>query len=225
MSYKAFLFFLFIMPVITTAGMIATPTRIIYDEGTEARTVVIKNESKSTFLASAIFDEKDRLFFTITPPIVRLDSGEKTVLRVRGIDTKSLPTDRESVFNYSITMIASEDSAAIQQNRIAMANRYWFKLFYRPHNIGKPHVNSCNLEFNIFNDGLYIKNNSPFFSTLVFLSTDGNRILLTPEEAMIEPYSSQQISTSADISVVEWIRINDYGGLEKKCTYSLMEKQ
>ncbi|HCR0085224.1 TPA: molecular chaperone [Klebsiella aerogenes] len=225
MSYKAFLFFLFLMPVISVAGLVATPTRIIYDGSSEAYSVVIKNESKSTFLASAIFDEKGRPFFTITPPIVRLEPGEKTILRVRGIDTENFPTDRESVFNYSITIIASEDSKVMQSNRITMANRYWFKLFYRPQKIGKPQINSCDLEFNKMKGELYVKNNTPFFSTLVFLSTDGKRILLTPEKAMIEPYSSQQINISANVSFVEWIRINDYGGLEKKCNYSLIGKE
>ncbi|HEO1574324.1 molecular chaperone [Klebsiella aerogenes] len=222
MRFKALLLFLYLMPVICLAGIIATPTRIIYDKSSEKHTVVIRNESESTFLASAIFEEKGQPFFTITPPIIKLRPYDKSILRVRGINTKELPKDRESVFNYSITMIASDDNKPLLQNRIAMANRYWFKLFYRPANIGNPHLNSCDLEFYKSEGKLDVKNNSPFFSTLVFLSTNGKRIFLTPDEAMIAPYSSQQIKISSDVKVVEWIRINDYGSLEKKCTSSLM---
>ncbi|EML9727409.1 molecular chaperone [Klebsiella aerogenes] len=224
MKYKAFLFFLYIMPLISRAGVIATPTRIIYSENSKAHSVAIKNESENTFLASAIFEEKGRSFFTVTPPIARLKTGENMLLRIRGINTKELPTDRESVFYYSITMVPNQERTASQQNRIAMASRYWFKLFYRPNIIGTPLMNSCNLEFKNNNKKMDVKNNSPFYSTLVFLSVNGNRVFLSPEEAMIAPYSSQSISISTDASVVEWIRINDYGSLEKKCTYFLKNK-
>lgn len=210
------------MPIASLAGIIATPTRIIYTTNNEKHTLVIKNESESTFLASAIFGEKGQPYFTITPPIIKLKAYDKNILRVRGIDTQKLPNDRESVFNYSITIIASDDNKPLQQNRITMANRYWFKLFYRPVNIGKPQLDVCDLTFIKSKGKLDVKNNSPFFSTLVFLSTNGKRIYLSPDEAMIAPYSSQQIDISSDVKIVEWIRINDYGSLEKKCTSSLM---
>ncbi len=224
MYFKVFILSIFFMPFVTAAGIIVTPTRLIYQENTKAQTVQIRNNSKLLFLASAVFEEKSQSYFAITPPIARLEAGETSILRVRNIDKKNLPLDRESVFNYSITLIANEEEKPNENNKVAVASRYWFKLFYRPDGIGSPKKNSCNLKLSNSGGVLYIENDSPFFSTLIFLGIDGKRISLSPEKAMIAPYSSQQIKSSKKINVVEWIRVNDYGGSEEKCINHLLSE-
>lgn len=220
------MFFLALMqPLIAQANIVAFPTRIIFDSESVAQTVTLKNNGKRVFLASATFNGNGSEHFAITPPLVRIDAGDKTQLRIRATDTLSLPLDRESVFYYVVTMIAGDDRPDPQTSRVAVATRYWFKLFYRPTGIGRPASNSCDLIFTIKNSGLYAVNNTPFYTTLFSLAINGQRIELAPDAAMIAPHASQLVSHVDKVSQVEWARINDFGGSEKKCLFSFTDNK
>lgn len=213
-------FLLMIAPGIAVSGVIVTPTRIIYNENSTAQNIILKNNDEKNYLVSVFIEEKGQKWFVITPPIIRLEGGGKLMMRIRQLNNEGLPSDRESMFNYSITMIGSEKTPSKNMNRIAVASRHWFKLFYRPEKIGIPKKNSCSLGVDKVNGDLLLTNNNPFYATLAFLSINGKRVTLNSEESMVEPYSSRSFKIAGDISVVEWININDYGVGEDKCMYS-----
>ncbi|MGL5970045.1 MAG: fimbrial biogenesis chaperone [Kluyvera sp.] len=209
---------------IASAGMVATPTRMVYDEQSSAQTVAVKNSGTSAFLASATFEGKGTNHFTITPPLVRVDAGDKTLLRVRATNIARLPTERESVFYYAITMIASGEKPGEQDSRVAVAARYWFKLFYRPSGIGHPESGRCDLTFTRTADGLHAVNQTPFYITLSSFVVDGQRVSLTPDTSMIAPRTSSLMSRTRKASHVEWAWVNDFGGTEDKCRFSFTDK-
>lgn len=219
--YKVGLLLILVLPTTAFSGIVVAPTRVIYDAESNAQNIMLKNNSKTTFLTSAKFEGNGQNHFAITPPITRIEAGEKSLLRIRAINTGQLPTNQESVFYYSITMIENDNNLTNKENRVAVASRYWFKLFYRPKKIGTPKNNNCNIEASQKKDQIYLNNNSPFFSTLVFFSVNGKKIRLKPEEAMIAPYSKNSYHFAGNASVIEWIRINDYGGTEEKCIITL----
>ncbi len=214
-----------ILPGTVFAGMVVSPTRMIYDTESSARTVTVQNNSTSAFLVSASFDGEGQSYFTITPPLVRVEPGDKTLLRIRATDTSHLPADKESVFYYTVTIIASGHKPDPQMSRLAVASRYWFKLFYRPKNIGQPDSARCDLTFSREADGLYVVNKTAFYTTLALITVDGQRVSLKPDTAMIAPYSTQLIRREGNASHVEWARINDFGGSENQCRFSFVDKK
>lgn len=207
------------------AGMSATPTRLIYSEKDKSNTVTIKNTGKNVFLASAKIEGDGVNYFTITPPLIRVEPESKFALRIKKISIEKLPDDKESVFYYTVTMITGSEKPEHLANRIAIGSKFWFKLFYRPKKIGKFDSSRCDLVFNNTTSGIYVLNRTPFYSTFVYLAVDGVRVDLSPEQAMIAPNKSSYISKAKNAKTVEWSRINDFGGIENKCMFSLMEKK
>ena len=207
------------------AGMVVTPTRLVYTQGVTSQTITVKNSGPKAFLASASMEGEGQNYFAVTPPLFRLEPGEKALLRVRRTGSERVSDSREQLFNYSITVISSSTQPEPEANRIAVASKYWFRLFYRPSAIGKPEPNKCDLKFKLNRDGLTAVNDSEFYSTLIHLALDGEIIRLSPEQAIIAPQSSRLISRKNNITRVDWARINDFGGADTQCAFTTVDKK
>lgn len=114
-----------------TAGVIIGGTRIIFDGAKKEASISVNNPDATPYLIQSWIDEQEggsgKAPFIITPPMYRLDSGQKNIERI--VATGSLPQTQESLFWVNIKAIPS---ASKQMNSLQIAVKTRIKLIYRP---------------------------------------------------------------------------------------------
>ena len=114
-----------------TAGVIIGGTRIIFDGAKKEASISVNNPDATPYLIQSWIDEQEggsgKTPFIITPPLYRLDSGQKNIERI--VATGSLPQTQESLFWVNIKAIPS---ASKQMNSLQIAVKTRIKLIYRP---------------------------------------------------------------------------------------------
>ncbi|WP_369951779.1 fimbrial biogenesis chaperone, partial [Serratia marcescens] len=114
-----------------TAGVIIGGTRIFFDGAKKEASISVNNPDATPYLIQSWIDEQEggsgKAPFIITPPMYRLDSGQKNIERI--VATGSLPQAKESLFWINIKAIPS---ASKQMNSLQIAVKTRIKLIYRP---------------------------------------------------------------------------------------------
>ena len=114
-----------------SAGVIIGGTRIIFDGTKKEASIGITNPDNVPYLIQSWIDVQDeqsgKAPFIITPPLYRLDGGQKNLERI--VMTGSLPQGQESLFWLNIKAIPS---ASKQMNSLQIAVKTRIKLIYRP---------------------------------------------------------------------------------------------
>ena len=112
-----------------TAGVIIGGTRIIFDGAKKEASISVNNPDATPYLIQSWIDDQDvgsgKAPFIITPPMYRLDSGQKNIERI--VATGSLPQAKESLFWINIKAIPS---ASKQMNSLQIAVKTRIKLIY-----------------------------------------------------------------------------------------------
>lgn len=114
-----------------SAGVIIGGTRVIFDGAKKEASISITNPDSVPYLIQSWTDVQDeqsgKAPFIITPPLYRLDGGQKNLERI--VMTGSLPQGHESLFWLNIKAIPS---ASKQMNSLQIAVKTRIKLIYRP---------------------------------------------------------------------------------------------
>lgn len=113
------------------AGVIIGGTRIIFDGAKKEASISITNPDSAPYLIQSWIDMQEgntaKAPFIITPPLYRLDGGQKNIERI--VMTGALPQEQESLFWLNIKAIPS---ASKQMNALQIAVKTRIKLIYRP---------------------------------------------------------------------------------------------
>ncbi|AFM59604.1 long polar fimbrial chaperone LpfB [Enterobacter cloacae subsp. cloacae] len=113
------------------AGVIIGGTRIIFDGAKKEASISITNPDSAPYLIQSWIDMQEgnsgKAPFIITPPLYRLDGGQKNIERI--VMTGALPQEQESLFWLNIKAIPS---ASKQTNALQIAVKTRIKLIYRP---------------------------------------------------------------------------------------------
>lgn len=116
------------------AGVIIGGTRVIFDGAKKEASISVDNADSAPFLIQSWIDtpegKADKAPFIITPPLYRLDGGQKNIERI--VMAGSLPQEQESLFWLNIKAIPS---ATKQDNSLQIAVKTRIKLIYRPVNL------------------------------------------------------------------------------------------
>lgn len=208
-------------------------TRIIFNGDSHSISLTVNNKnSQLPYLAQGWLQnmggEKLTSYFTILPPIQRINAGQTSQLRIESLpDVVKLPQDRESMFFFNLREIppTSKKSNVLQ---IALQTRV--KFFYRPELLimdptqmrNSPWQNKLVLVKK--NDGVYAKNPTPYFIVLNSIKKNKNTEKLIGFTAIdIEPFVERKLSITAEqlgsSPIINYI--NDYGGqvyLEFSCS-------
>ena len=208
-------------------------TRIIFNGDSRSISLTVNNKnSQLPYLAQGWLQktngEKLTSYFTILPPIQRINAGQTSQLRIESLpDIVKLPQDRESMFYFNLREIppTSKKSNILQ---IALQTRV--KFFYRPESLimdstkmrNSPWQNKLVLVKK--NDGVYAKNPTPYFIVLNSIKKNQDIAKLTNFSAIdIEPFAENKLSITAEqlgsSPIINYI--NDYGGqayLEFSCS-------
>lgn len=224
--YRRALILLFSLTTITGyaagGGVGLNATRIIYTQGENSVSVGARNNSNINYLAKfSISNNSDgtasKTPFLVSPPLIKIDSGRTQDVRIFA-QQNSLPTDRESVFYFTATMIPATDGP-IKGSALNIGYNNIIKFFYRPEKLSmSPYDAYKNLKINSSSTGITVVNDSPYFISLNKLSVNGVKAELSMKKSntMISPFDSFSYVMPANgrKGVAKWVVINDLGGEE-----------
>ncbi|SUC20029.1 fimbrial chaperone protein [Proteus vulgaris] len=204
---------IFILPLINTAnaGVIIGGTRVIYDEGKKDVSIGVENPDAIPYLIQSWIDdinENEQSFFTITPPLFRLNSENTNALRIFLTENK-LPKDRESLFWLNIKTIPATEKT---ENSLQIAFKTQIKLIFRPE--GLKGVNFIEeqkkLEWSKNGNKINVKNPTPYFINFQIVKFNGFSV---NDVSYVEPYSTKSfdINNNENHGIISWEIINDYG--------------
>ncbi|WP_434660094.1 fimbria/pilus periplasmic chaperone [Klebsiella sp. MISC125] len=200
---------------LTQAGVTIGLTRVIYHGNDKEASVPVINGDKEPYLiqswAQSISTDGTigDAPFMVTPPLFRLNAGQKNVLRV--IRTGgNLPEDRESIFWLDIKSIPSSNPDS-KGSKIKLAVKTEFKLIYRPQGLTQtPEKVTSQLKWTRKGEILTVNNPTPYYMNFADIIV-GSKKLTAPQ--YVAPFSSSNYKVPTNINgTVSWSIINDYGG-------------
>ncbi|ELX8379867.1 molecular chaperone [Providencia vermicola] len=201
-------------------GVGLNSTRIIYNQGEKSASIGARNNTDINYLAKFMVNKspdglKGDAPFTVTPPLVKVDSGKTQEVKIYG-QTHNLPTDRESIFYFSATMIPATNGP-VNGAALNIGYNNVIKLFYRPGKLPvSPKEAHEQLKIESSATGITVVNNSPYYISLSNLSVNGVKVDMSMKKrnTMISPYDSFSYITPANgrKGVAKWTVINDLGG-------------
>ena len=145
--------------------------------------------------------------FIITPPLYRLDGGQKNVERI--VMTGALPQDRESLFWLNIKAIPS---ASTQMNALQIAVKTRIKLIYRPAELhaSTPDEQASQLRWRRTGNELQVNNPTAYVINFNEITLGGKKI---DDVSYVLPGGSVRFTLpqGASGSVLTFKVINDFG--------------
>ncbi|EIQ78086.1 MULTISPECIES: molecular chaperone [Citrobacter] len=206
------------------AGVIFGGTRIIYPADKNEVQLPIKNKDDDTrHLVQSWVSQPDgtKAPFIVTPPLLKLNEKQETILHIVYTGPKELTNDREKLFTLNIKTVANVPEQLQDKSRLQIAIHSQVKLFFRPQTFTQRDADTAWEKVTFSREGnmLRVKNPTPFFISFTSLTVGGKKTMpidktLTPAQAlMVSPLSNMTmvIPTGATGSV-KWSAINDYGG-------------
>lgn len=220
---KSILLCLTIISGITTAnaGVVVGGTRVLYDGAKNESSLSVSNPDSVPYLIQSWIDDLDngsrKAPFIITPPLFRLDQGQKNVLRI--VRAGGLADNTESMYWLNIKCIPSAEK---KENTLQIAVKTRIKLIYRPESLSKnvPEDFADKLTWQKQGDNLSVINPSSYFMNFNEITVGGKKLA---NVTYVAPGKSTQFKLPAGIngSEVEFKIINDFGGTGKSHRSSL----
>lgn len=215
-----------IIPSVAQAAIALDRTRVIFDGEQSSMTLSISNENKQLpYLAQSWLEDADGKKMTtgalvVTPPLQRLEAGQKSLIRIQSTaGAKLLAQDRESLFYFSLREIPPKSE---KPNVLQIALQTRVKLFYRPVSLkAKPgNIWQEQMVLHKVTGGYRIENPTPYYITVIGMGNNKKTAETAPfESVMVSPKSSVTVKT-AQGNTPYLTYINDYGGrpvLEFSC--------
>lgn len=219
---------------VAIAGVSLQQTRVIFKENDRNNSVIINNNSEKLYLAQSQIhhgiDSNSGVSsnFILVPPLMRIEPNSLSAIKILPQSVSVLPSDRESVFYYSVQLIpetkAHHAESGEVNTKFTVATRLVIKLFYRPKALtDNPELFAGKLDFSLENNNvLKIKNPSPYYITLTQIKLDG--FPFSPKASpMVPPFSDITFSLDKSVNNVSWQIIDDFGGYSNLYTQKLMK--
>lgn len=193
------------------AGVIIGGTRIIFEGAKKEATINITNPDNTPYLIQSWIDMQDGVSgkapFIITPPLYRLDGGQKNLERI--VMTSSLPQEQESLFWLNIKAIPS---ASKQMNALQIAVKTRIKLIYRPEGLraSTPEEQANKLTWQQSGNAIQVNNPTPYVINFNEITLGGRKL---DDVTYVLPGASARFSLPEGVSghSLTFKVINDYG--------------
>lgn len=197
-----------------TGGVTVGGTRLIYNGGKKEASLSVTNTDSQPYLIQSwvetLNDGTEKAPFIITPPLFRLDGGQKNILRI--VRTGGTFSDnKESMYWINIKSIPSGKKQD-NTNTLQIAVRTRIKLIYRPDKLnGTPEDVASKLTWTKSGNSITVNNPTPFIMNFNQVKI-GNH--LVKDATFVMPMSNATFTTPPDASgTVSWKLISDYGGI------------
>lgn len=193
------------------AGIIIGGTRVIFEGAKKEATINITNPDNTPYLIQSWIDMQDGVAgkapFIITPPLYRLDGGQKNLERI--VMTGSLPQEQESLFWLNIKAIPS---ASKQMNALQIAVKTRIKLIYRPEGLraSTPEEQANKLTWQQSGNAIQVNNPTPYVINFNEITLGGRKL---EDVTYVLPGASARFSLPEGVSghSLTFKVINDYG--------------
>ncbi|ADO46503.1 fimbrial biogenesis chaperone [[Enterobacter] lignolyticus] len=216
------------------AGLMASGTRVIYQEGTPGQTLMLANTNVWPVIVQSWVDngegdpQNTTAPFVIVPAVFRLDASARQGIRII-YNQSPLPKDRESVFWLNLYEIPPQSVTQPTSPRLALTMNTQMKVFYRPAGLpASPDALLGKLTFRLINDDrqwfLECRNPTPFHISFTALSLERSGHTWEAEsqvDMMASPYATHRFrlqgQTPPDAtSTVHYRYIDDYGSVNSR---------
>lgn len=207
-----FAFAMFLLPLTSaSAGVIIGGTRVIFDEAKKEAALNITNPDATPYLIQSWIDVEAGISgkapFIITPPLYRLDAGQKNLERI--VMTGLLPHEKESLFWLNIKAIPS---ASKQTNALQIAVKTRIKLIYRPDGLqaSTPEEQADKLTWQRAGSELQVTNPTPYVINFNEIIVAGKTL---NEVTYVLPGASTRFALPKEVNgnTLTFKVINDYG--------------
>ncbi|WP_413494990.1 molecular chaperone [Morganella psychrotolerans] len=188
------------------AGMLASSTRIIFQDNTSRKTLLLANTNDYPVLVQTWVDDgensgtpgEDKYPFVAIPAIFQSDAKSRSNLELIYNGTP-LPDDRESVFWLNLYEIPAIKTADAEKNKVLMAMNTQLKIFYRPvglNTIFNDRLDALTFSYHRQNgqDTIVCRNPTPYYISLSSLSLiwDGQYYPVTiMPDMMVAPFGEK----------------------------------
>lgn len=195
---------------VASAGVMVGGTRIIFHGDKKETSISVTNSDNAIWLIQSWVEspDKSKAPFVFSPPLFRLDSQQKNILRLIYTGTP-LPPDRESLFWANIKSIPN---AADNENVLQIAVKTQIKLIWRPAGLEKilPHAAMTKLSWRWQQGKLQVTNPTPYHMNFHSIEVNGKALA---DPGWVAPFTAKEYSLpqSARSGKVSWRLINDYG--------------
>lgn len=212
------LFSLASLPAYSAGGVGLNATRIVYQQGELSTSVGARNNTDINYLAKFMIsgdDGKNSTLFSISPPLIKINSKDRQDVKIY-FTGNGLPTDRESLFYFSATMIPGTNGP-LNSSALNIGYKTIIKLFYRPSKLTMtPEEAYQQLAISVSPTGIVAKNNSPYYISMNLLTVNGvnAELSLKKQNTMISPYGSLNyvMPENGRKGKATWKVVNDLGG-------------
>lgn len=211
--YKRVLSLLFMLTLVNsvaTAGVMVGGTRIIFYGDKKETSISVTNPDNNIWLIQSWVEspDKNKAPFVFSPPLFRLDSQQKNILRLMYTGTP-LPQDRESLFWANIKSIPHVEEA---ENVLQIAIKTQIKLIWRPAGLEKilPRTAMTKLSWRWQQGKLQVTNPTPYHMNFHSIAVNGKALT---DPGWVAPFAVKEYSLPqpARAGKVSWRLINDYG--------------
>jgi len=194
------------------AGLTVTGTRFIYPAQAKSLTIRTGNSGEAPILVQTWLDQETAQArtdpselpapFVLTPPVYRLDAGERKTLELR-YTGEPLPNDRESVFWINFLEIPSQPPA--RPNQLQLSFRLRMKVLFRPPGLpGSPGQAAAQITWRYLRTGdaaapwrLEARNPTPFHVSLARLAIPAANGPLHMDGLTLAPYATSHYALPA----------------------------
>ncbi|HDS9357864.1 TPA: molecular chaperone [Enterobacter chengduensis] len=193
------------------AGVVIGGTRVIFAGANKEATIDVNNIDKTPYLIQSWVELPEgngaKAPFIVTPPLYRLDAGQKNIERI--LLTGTLPQNKESLFWLNIKSIPS---ATTQVNTLQIAVKTRIKLIYRPAGLSAamPEEQADRLAWSRSGDRLQVTNPSQYVMNFNEISVGGVKL---DDVSWVLPGAAATFALPAGSGrgQITFKLINDYG--------------
>lgn len=190
-------------------------TRVIYDGSKKETSLSIENKDSVANLVQSWISPLDAKgpstdAIIITPPLFRLNAGEKNVLRIvrSGL---ALPDDKESMYWLNVKGIPATNGDQ-PNNSVQIAVNSRIKLIYRPKALKdtSPENVTGQLSWNLSGDILTVSNPTKYYMNFASVKINGKEI---PSTTFVAPgdKANYKVPHAVSSGGITWRIYNDFG--------------
>ena len=195
------------------AGVVIGATRVVFDGSKKEASLSVSNPDAVPYLIQSWIEAGNnsaaKVPFIITPPLYRLDNGQKNVERI--VLAGAVPQDKESLYWLNIKAIPS---APKTDNSLQIAVKTRIKLIYRPEALKgqMPEEQAAKLTWQRSGNEIQVNNPGSLVINFNEITVAGKRI---EDASYVLPGSSARFTLPNGVSggSVQFKIINDYGGV------------
>lgn len=194
------------------AGVVIGGTRVIYDGDKKESSIAVENPDSVPYLIQSWVETQnggaEKAPFIITPPLYRLDKGQKNVERI--VMAGALPQDKESLFWLNIKSIPSAERKA---NTLQIAIKTRIKLIYRPSALKNVSLEkeADKLKWQISGNQIQVTNPGSYVMNFNEITVNGKAV---ENPTFVMPGATEHFALPAGANggAVTFKIINDFGG-------------